>query len=196
MDPGPAYELLARERLPTLRLDVVRFVALRFVDDALRARDGAFRVLFLAVFFFVDDLLGEDLLVEDLLVEGVFVDVDRLADVLVLLFRAVDVLRAFFGEGLELFLWLFRRSRAKAVPPIAAPRAAAPVAASNGLSATTPTAFLAPDPIFFAPVPTTDAASPAFSITVDIAERPSASLAFVFFVAVARVMLPPRCGVS
>lgn len=64
---------------------------------------------------------------------------------------------------LEAFLAFCLRSRARAVPPIAAPSAAAPVAASIGFSATVVATFFAPDP-------TADAASPAFSITVETGE--------------------------
>jgi hypothetical protein len=54
------------------------------------------------------------------------------------------------------------------------------VAASNGFSATAPTAFFAPEPNAFAseptvlaPEPTADAAPPAFSFTVDIVDPPT-----------------------
>jgi hypothetical protein len=54
-------------------------------------------------------------------------------------------------------------SLASAVPPTAAPTAAAPAAASTGFSATT-------EATFFAPLPTADTASPAFSVTFSTAD--------------------------
>jgi hypothetical protein len=65
----------------------------------------------------------------------------------------------FFDEA-EAFRFF---SLARAVPPTAAPTAAAPAAASTGFSATA-------DTTFFAPLPTADAASPAFSVTVSTAD--------------------------
>jgi hypothetical protein len=65
-------------------------------------------------------------------------------------------------------------SLASAVPPTAAPTAAALAAASTGFSATT-------DTTFFAPLPTAEAASPAFSVTVS---NPDCSFS--------SIMSPPR----
>ena len=98
---------------------------------------------FLADDFLADDFLrGDRLADEDFFAEGFFRDDDP--------FRLAD-------------FFVFARSRAIAVPPTAAPTAAAPAAASSGFSATV-------DATFFAPAPTADAASPALSVTVSIAD--------------------------
>jgi hypothetical protein len=126
---------------------------------------------------FVDDFLVEDFLAGDFFLDGDFED-DFFAED----FVAGDFLRD--GDFVDDFLAFCLRSRARAVPPIAAPSAAAPVAASTGFPATALATF-------FAPVPTADAASPAFSATVDIVERPSRSLSSIAFLRSGRVMRPP-----
>jgi hypothetical protein len=142
-------------------------VPARFEVDAVRFRAGDFFALFLVGDFRADDFFGED---------------DRVGDFFAVLFRADAFFRVDFLAGdflLDAFLFFCLRSRASAVPPIAAPRAAAAVAASTGFSATALTAFFAPDPTLFAPDPTflapdptTDAASPALSIAVEIGPCP------------------------
>jgi hypothetical protein len=139
-----------------LRVAVDRLVPLRFDDEDVRLRAGDFFAL-----AFVDVFLAGGFLADD----------GRAGDFIAPLLRAeVFLLDDFFAGALLLddFLFFCLRSRARAVPPIAAPSTAAPVAASTGFSATAPTTFLAPDPTFFAPDPTTDAASPALSFTLEM----------------------------
>ena len=115
-------EPLEREPL-CLRVAVGRLAPLRF-DDDVRLRAGDFFALGL-----VDVFLAEGFLADD----------DRAGDFLALFFRAaVFLLGDFFAGDLLLddFLFFCLRSRARAVPPIAAPSTAAPVAASTGFSAT------------------------------------------------------------
>src|SRR4029453_6048340 len=131
---------------------------------------------------------------DGLLVDGFLAGDDRAGDFLASLFRAeVFLIDAFFAGALLLddFLFFCLRSRARAVPPIAAPSTAAPVAASKGFLATAPTPFLAPDRVFLAPDPTTDAASPALTFTLEIGPWPFCAVPFVRFVAFAGVMRPP-----
>jgi hypothetical protein len=161
-----AYALLEREPL-RLRVAVDRWVPARFDDDAVRLRAGDLFVLFFVDVFRADGFLCED---------------DRVGNFLAVPLRADVFVRVDFLAGdflLDAFLLACLRSRARAVPPIAAPRAAAPVATSTGFSATALTTFFAPAPTFFAPAPTflapdptTDAASPALSITVETAPVP------------------------
>jgi len=175
-------ELLEREPL-RLRTAVERFVPLRF-DDEVRLRAGDFFALVFVDVFLVDGFLADD---------------DRAGDFLPPLFRAeVFLLDDFFAAALLLddFLFFCLRSRARAVPPIAAPSTAAPVAASKGFLATAPTTFLAPDPVFLAPEPTTDAASPALPFTLEMGPWPFCAVPFVRFVAFAGVMRPPPSRVS
>jgi hypothetical protein len=139
-----------------------RYVPLRFdVEDADRLRAGeVLALLFLADVFLAEDFFAEDDRAGDFLA-GDFLALLFLADVFVLEDRfAGDLL---FEDD---FLAFCLRWRARAVPPTAAPSAAAPVAASIGFSATVLATFFAPDP-------TAETASPAFSTTVVIVERPS-----------------------
>jgi hypothetical protein len=171
-------ELLEREPF-RLRIAVDRLVPLRLDEDDVRLRAGDFFALFLVDVF---------------LAEGFFADDDRVGDLLPPLFwTEVFLLDGFFAGDLLLddVLFFCLRSRARAVPPIAAPSTAAPVAASTGFSATAPTTFFAPDATFLAPDPTTDAASPAFSFMVEMGACPSCSVPFVRSVAFAGVMCPP-----
>ena len=136
------------------------FLALLFIELWTLAVLGAdFRevslraAVFLAEDFFAGDFLAWDFLAED--------------------FLAGD----FFADGFPFDDFLCRRSRARAVPPITAPSAAALVAAtSNGLSAMTPAAFFpveptasAAEPTFAGAEATADAASPTFSFSPVIA---------------------------
>jgi hypothetical protein len=181
--PTVPQELLEREPL-RLRIAVDRLVLLRCDDDDVRLRAGDFVAL-----FFVDVFLAVGFLADDA----------RAGDFLAPLFRAeVFLLDGFFAGDLLLddFLFLCLRSRARAVPPIAAPSTAAPVAASRGFSATAPTTFFAPDPTFLAPDPTTDEASPALSFMVEMAPRPFCSVLLIRSVAFAGVMCPPPSPVS
>ena len=157
---------------------------LRFdVEDADRLRRGELlALLFLAgVFraedFFADDDGAADFLAGDFLagdfpnLAGDFLAGDFLA---LLLFVDVFALAARFAGDLlfeDDFLAFCLRWRARAVPPTAAPSAAAPVAASIGFSATVLATFFAPDP-------TAETASPAFSTTVEIVEPPSFTSSF------------------
>jgi hypothetical protein len=114
---------------------------------------------FLADVFLAEDFLADDDRAGDFLA----------GDFLALLFADVFVLEGRFAGDLlfeDDFLAFCLRSRARAVPPTAAPKAAAPVAASIGFSATVLATFFAPDP-------TAETAPPAFSMTVEIVERPS-----------------------
>jgi hypothetical protein len=177
-------ELLEREPL-RLRIAVDRLVPLRLDEDDVRLRAGDFFAL-----FFVDVFL---------LADGFLADDDRVGDLLPpLLWTEVFLLDGFFAGDLLLddFLFFCLRSRARAVPPIAAPITAAPVAASTGFSATAPTTFFAPDATFLAPDPTTDAASPAFSFTVEMGACPSCSVPLVRFVTFAGVMYPSSVSVT
>jgi hypothetical protein len=172
-----AYELVEREPARRRGVAVDRLAPLRFDDDD-RFRAGDFLTLFVGVFR----------------AKGFFVDDAGAADFLALLLRADVFFRVDFLTGaflLDDFLFFCLRSRARAVPPIATPRAAAPVAASTGFSVTALTTFFAPDPAFFAPDPTTDAASPAFSFTVEIGPWPSRSVCLIRSVPFAGVMCPP-----
>ena len=155
---------------------------LRFdVEDADRLRRGELlALLFLAgVFraedFFADDDGAADFLAGDFLA-GDFLAGDFLAGDFLALILFVDVfaLEARFAGDLlfeDDFLAFCLRWRARAVPPTAAPSAAAPVAASIGFSATVLATFFAPDP-------TAETASPAFSTTVEIVEPPSFTSSF------------------
>lgn len=149
-----------------------RFVPLRFDEDADRLRAGEVRaLLFLA--------LAEVFLAEDFLAEDVLADDDRAGDFLAGDFLALLFADVFAPEGRlagdllveDDFLAFCLRWRARAVPPTAAPSAAAPVAASIGFSATVVATFFAPDP-------TAETASPAFSTTVAIVEPPSITSSF------------------
>ncbi len=176
-------ELLEREPL-RLRIAVDRLVLLPCDDEDVRLRAGDFVAL-----LFVDVFRAVGFLADDA----------RPGDFRALLFRAeVFLLDGFFAGDLLLddFLFLCLRSRARAVPPIAAPSTAAPVAASTGFSATALTTFFAPDPTFLAPDPTTDEASPAFSFMVEMGPCPFCSVPFVRFVPFAGVMCPPPSRVS
>ena len=144
-------------------------------EDRVRADEG------LAVLFLPDVFRPEDFLADDERVADFFAG-DFLSPVF---FADVFLLEARFGGELRFDddLFAFRlRSRARAVPPTTAPSAAAPVAANIGFSAT----VLA---TFFAPVPTAETASPAFSTTTEIVERPSFNLS----VGSLRAMSPPPC---
>lgn len=193
------YELLdlARLRLAVERLrpDVVRFADEdRLADDRFDAFELDVRLDvegdFLAVdlppvFFAVVFLLGERLL-DDFFAGDRLEAADR--------FAALD--RFFFC------LDFCMRSRTRAVVPMAAPSAAAPVAASTGFSATALATFFAPPATFFAPVvptffappatvfapvvpalfaplPTADAASPAFPAAFDAIERPFSAMSSI-----------------
>ena len=139
---------------------------LRFdVEDADRLRAGeVLALLFLAEVFLAEDVLADDDRAGDFLA-GDFLAGDFLA----LLFADVFAPEGRFAGGLlaeDDFLAFCLRWRARAVPPTAAPSAAAPVAASIGFSATVVATFFAPDPI-------AETASPAFSTTVAIVEPPS-----------------------
>jgi hypothetical protein len=165
------YEPLERDPLRPRDAED-RFVPLRFdVEDADRLPVGAvLALLFLAAVFRAEDFLADD---DD---AGDFLAGDFLAgDFLALIFFAdVFVLEGRFAADLlfdDDFLAFCLRWRARAAPPTAAPSAAAPVAASIGFSTTVLATFFAPDP-------TVEAASPAFSTTVEIVERPS-SVRFV-----------------
>ena len=145
---------------------------LRFDEDADRLRAGEVRaLLFLA--------LAEVFLAEDFLAEDVLVDDDPAGDFLAGDFLALLFADVFAPEGRlagdllveDDFLAFCLRWRARAVPPTAAPSAAAPVAASIGFSATVVATFFAPDP-------TAETASPAFSTTVAIVEPPSITSSF------------------
>lgn len=146
---------------------------LRFdVEDADRLRAGEVRaLLFLA--------LAEVFLAEDFLAEDVLADDDPAGDFLAGDFLALLFADVFAPEGRlagdllveDDFLAFCLRWRARAVPPTAAPSAAAPVAASIGFSATVVATFFAPDP-------TAETASPAFSTTVAIVEPPSIASSF------------------
>ncbi|HET6792524.1 MAG TPA: hypothetical protein VFI35_13205 [Actinomycetota bacterium] len=145
---------------------------LRFdVEDADRLRAGeVLALLFLAEVFLAEDFLAEDALLADDDRAGDFLAGDFLA----LLFADVFAPEGRFAGDLLVeddFLAFCLRWRARAVPPTAAPSAAAPVAASIGFSAT----FVA---TFFAPDPTAETASPAFSTTVAIVEPPSIASSF------------------
>jgi len=177
------YELdLLRLRPEVARLRPVE-VPLRFdEDDVERFPDDRFAVLLLADFRdavrFVE-LAGDFLAVLFLPVffAVVFLLGDRLLE---------DFAADRFFDALDEALFAFCRcSRASAVPPIAAPRAAAPVAASAGFSATALATFLAP-------LPTADAAPPAFSAAFEITERPSSFMSSIRSARVARLMTPPR----
>ena len=146
------------------------FLALLFLAEVLLLEDFFAGDLFLDGDF-VDDFFAEDLFPGDFFLDGDFVDD----------FFAEDFLLE--DDFVDDFLAFCRRSRARAVPPIAAPSAAAPVAASTGFPATALATFFAPDP-------TADAASPAFSATVEIVERPASS-STVAFLRSARVIRPP-----
>jgi hypothetical protein len=165
-----------------VRTAVDRLVPLCFDEDDVRLRAGDFFALFVDVFL-ADGFLAED---------------DRAGDLFPPLFWAEDfLLDGLFAVDLLLddFLSLCLLSRARAVPPIAAPSTAAPVAASTGFSATAPTTFFAPDATFLAPDPTTDAASPAFSFMVEMGPCPSCSVPFLRSVTFAGVMChPPSLG--
>jgi hypothetical protein len=161
------YEPVERE--PPRRAVVVdRLDAVRFDEDEDRLRAAVVAPAFLADVLRDGDRFAadraEDLVAGDLLAPFFFADVFLLPED----FVAGDfLLVADFDED---FLFAFcLRSRASAVPPTAAPRAAAPVAASTGFSTTAPATFFAPDP-------TDETASPAFSTTVEIAERPFSSI--------------------
>lgn len=156
------------------------FLAVDLVEDLLA---GDFLVDGFADDFPVDVFLPEGFMAGDFLLVD-FADV-FLLEVLFLEGALGDFLRDDFADD---FLTFCLRSRARAVPPIAAPSAAAPVAASTGFSATALTIFFAP---FVAPDPTVDAASPAFSTTVDIVERPFCAEFVLWF-----VMRPPLARVS
>ena len=153
-----------------------RFVPLRFdVEDADRLRAGeVLALLFLAEVFLAEVFLAEDVLADDDRA-GDFLAGDFLAgDFLALLFAAVFAPEGRFAGDLlseDDFLAFCLRWRARAVPPTAAPSAAAPVAASIGFSATVVATFFAPDPI-------AETASPAFSTTVAIVEPPSITSSF------------------
>jgi hypothetical protein len=161
-----------------------RFVPLRFDvedPDCLRAGD-VLALLFLADVFLADVFLAEDFLAEDFLAEDFLADDDRAGD-----FLAGDFLARLFADVFapagrfpgdlpvedDFFVFCFRW-RARAVPPTAAPSAAAPVAASIGFSATVVATFFAPDP-------TAETASPAFSTTVEIVDPPSFTSSFRSF---------------
>ena len=138
-----------------------RFVPLRFdVEDADRLRAGeVLALLFLAEVFLAEDVLADDDRAGDFLA----------GDFLALLFADVFAPEGRFAGDLLVeddFLAFCLRWRARAVPPTAAPSAAAPVAASIGFSATVVATFFAPDPI-------AETASLAFSTTVAIVEPPS-----------------------
>jgi hypothetical protein len=185
-------ELPERESL-RLRIVVDRLVLLR-CDDDVRLRAGDFVALFfvdvfLAVGFLADDARAGDFLAPLFRAEVFLLDGFFAGDLLLDDFFAGDLL-------LDDFLFLCLRSRARAVPPIAAPSTAAPVAASRGFSATAPTTFFAPDPTFLAPDPTTDEASPALSFMVEMAPRPFCSVLLIRSVAFAGVMCPPPSPVS
>jgi hypothetical protein len=151
-------------------------VPLRFdVEDADRLRAGEV----LALLFLAEVLLAEVFLAEDFLAEDALADDDRAGDFLAGDFLALLFADVFAPEGRfagdllveDDFLALCLRWRARAVPPTAAPSAAAPVAASIGFSATVVATFFAPDP-------TAETASPAFSTTVAIVEPPSIASSF------------------
>jgi hypothetical protein len=168
--------LTSYRELLRLRVEVERLEPLRFADDVLLRADD-FLTLFFGEVFLAAGFLAED---------------DRAGDFFAPLFRTeVFVLVDFFAGDLLLedFLFFRLRSRARAVPPIAAPSTAAPVAASTGFSATAPTTFFAPDPTFLAPDPITDAASPALSFTLEMGPSPFCSVPFLA-VAFAGVMCP------
>ena len=158
-----------------------RFVPLRFdVEDADRLRAGeVLALLFLAEVFLAEVFLAEDVLADDDragdFLAGDFLVGDFLAgDFLALLFAAVFAPEGRFAGDLLVeddFLAFCLRWRARAVPPTAAPSAAAPVAASIGFSATVVATFFAPDPI-------AETASPAFSTTVAIVDPPSLTSSF------------------
>ena len=152
---------------------------LRFdVEDADRLRAGEV----LALLFLAEDFLAVDFLAEDFLAEDFLADDDRAGDFLAGDFLALLFADVFAPEGRfagdllveEDFLAFCLRWRARAVPPTAAPSAAAPVAASIGFSATVVATFFAPDP-------TAETASPAFSTTVAIVEPPSFTSSFRSF---------------
>lgn len=148
-----------------------RFVPLRFdVEDADRLRAGeVLALLFLAEVFLAEVFLAEDVLADD----------DRAGDFLAGDFLALLFADVFAPEGRfagdllveDDFFAFCLRWRARAVPPTAAPSAAAPVAASIGFSATVVATFFAPDPI-------AETASLAFSTTVAIVEPPSITSSF------------------
>ena len=144
---------------------------LRFdAEDADRLRAGeVFALLFLAEVFLAEVFLAEVFLADDDRAD------DFLAgDFLALLFADVFAPEGRFAGDLLVeddFFAFCLRWRARAVPPTAAPSAAAPVAASIGFSATVVATF-------FAPAPTAETASPAFSTTVAIVEPPSITSSF------------------
>ena len=144
-------------------------MSLRFDEDADRLRPAELlALLFLAGVFRAADLLADDEGADDFLV-GDFLALLLLVDVFLLEARfAGDLL---FEED---FLAFCLRWRARAVPPTAAPSAAAPVAASLGFSATVLATFFAPDP-------TAETASLAFSTTVEIVEPSSSTSSFRCF---------------
>lgn len=141
------------------------------VEDADRLRAGeVLALLFLAEVFLAEDFLAEDALLADDDRAGDFLAGDFLA----LLFADVFAPEGRFAGDLLVeddFLAFCLRWRARAVPPTAAPSAAAPVAASIGFAATVVATFFAPDP-------TAETASPAFSTTVAIVEPPSIASSF------------------
>jgi hypothetical protein len=151
-------------------------VPLRFdAEDADRLRAGeVLALLFLAEVFPADVFLAEVFLAEDVLTDD-----DRAGDFVARDFLALLLADVFAPEGRfagdllveDDFLAFCLRWRARAVPPTAAPSAAAPVAASIGFSATVVATFFAPDP-------TAETASPAFSTTVAIVEPPSTTSSF------------------
>jgi hypothetical protein len=147
-----------------LRLAVDRLVPARFEEDEAFFREGDFLELFFGVFRAEDFLAVLDRV-------GAFFALPFPAEVcLCVEFLAADFLAEDFVLDDRLLEDFFCAcSRASTAPPI--PAIAAPLAAAKaGFSATTPTAFFAPEPTFFAPVLTADAASPACSFTVDIVD--------------------------
>ena len=155
------YEPLERDPLrPRVTEDRFEPLLLDEEDDVVRLRVGELRaLLFLAGVFRAEVFLTDDGRADDFLA----------GDFRALLFFAVFAFEFRFAGDLlfaDDFLTFRWRSRARAVPPTAAPSAAAPVATNIGFSATVLATFFAPDP-------TAEAASPAFSATVEIIERPS-----------------------
>jgi hypothetical protein len=117
-----------------------------------------------------EDFFAVDLPVVDFF-DVDFFDVDFAGERRLVVFADVFLAGCRFFDDAEAFRFF---SLASAVPPTAAPTAAALAAASTGFSATT-------DTTFFAPLPTAEAASPAFSVTVS---NPDCSFS--------SIMSPPR----
>ena len=182
-------QLVVLDPLP-LRLAVDRFAPPRFEDDDVFFRAGDFFGLFL-----VDDPCALVVLGADFFALPFFAEVFLPADFLAGDFLAEDFLAEdFLAEDFLLDdFFFFRRCRATAAPPYVSAAALVPAITGTGCSATASTtffpaeptfsepaptaddaafmpaepAFVASEPTFWEPEATVDAASPAFSFTVE-----------------------------